>query len=202
LSGAAFPWNNGKYLGHYGCGSTAFFPGELDSGEVDCGVSFVCTTTNGVRSRVIFRERFVCAVCRSNPAVGEALSLDTYLALDHLLVSPRGDADGKIDRLLAARDLRPVAVTVPHFLLVPRIFPGTRLIATVAARVVTGCEHPGLRVLSPPIEIEGFDVHVAWHRRRDNDPALGWLRTRIAAAGREVQTPGIGEGLEGQRASS
>jgi hypothetical protein len=32
-------------------------------------------------------------------------------------------------------------------------------------------------VLSPPIEIEAFDVHVAWHRRRDNDPALGWLRT-------------------------
>ena len=98
MSGAAFPWNSGKYLGHYGCGSTAFFPGELDSG-----------------------------------------------------------------------------------------------------RVVTGCEHPGLRVLPPPLEIDGIDVHVAWHRRRDNDPALGWLRTRIAAAGQEVQTSGIGEGLERQR---
>ena len=176
------------------------WPDSSNSGEVDCGVSFVCTTTNGVRSQVIFRERFVCAVCRSNPAVGEALSLDTYLALDHLLVSPRGDADGKVDRLLAARDLRRrVAVTVPHFLLVPRILPGTRLIATVAARVVTGCEHPGLRVLPPPLEIDGIDVHVAWHRRRDNDPALGWLRTRIATAGQEVQTSGIGEGLERQR---
>ena len=82
-------------------------------------------------------------------------------------------------------------MTVPHFLLVPRILPGTRLIsATVAARVVTGCEHPGLRVLSPPIEIEGFDVHVAWHELLGGGVGAGRAAAPDRRSGSRGEHPG------------
>jgi DNA-binding transcriptional LysR family regulator len=165
----------------------SLFAEQLASGASDLAVSFVCNAPSLVRSQVIFRERFVCVVCADNPAVGERLSLDTYLALNHLLVSSKGDPEGKVDGLLVRRGLRRrVSITVPHFLLVPRILPGTRLIATIAERVVTRWKGPGLRYLEPPIEIDGFDVHMAWDRRRDNDPALVWLREQIFEVAKEV----------------
>jgi len=38
---------------------------------------------------------------RGHPLVAQSLSLEVYAALDHVLVSPRGDTSGAVDRALA-----------------------------------------------------------------------------------------------------
>jgi hypothetical protein len=38
----------------------------------------------------------------------------------------------------------------------------------------------GLRVLRPPLEIEGYDVVATWHERQHHDPAHAWLRGLLA----------------------
>jgi hypothetical protein len=36
----------------------------------------------------------------------------------------------------------------------------------------------------PPIDVAGFDVALAWHSRRDADPATAFLRDEIARVAR------------------
>ena len=56
------------------------------------------------------------------------LTLDDYLAIPHVLGSPRGDAHGVVDDALAPLGLsRTVAVATPHFAAVPFLLKGARL---------------------------------------------------------------------------
>jgi DNA-binding transcriptional LysR family regulator len=38
----------------------------------------------------------------------------------------------------------------------------------------------GLRIVEPPMPLPKVPLKQFWHRRMDNDPALGWLRSLIA----------------------
>lgn len=158
----------------------------LTSGAADVAVCYCPKLPSQLMGEPIVTERFVSAVCRDNPEVGERLTLERYVALNHLLVSPKGDPVGKVDHLLARHGLRRrVAVTVPSFLVVPFVLPGTRLVATLAARAVSGIAGQRLKVVEPPLEMTGFEVHMVWDRSRDRDPALIWLRDQLRAAAAE-----------------
>lgn len=155
---------------------------QLTSGAADLAVCYCPKAPVQLSKEAILSDRFVSAVCKDNPEVGDHLTLEGYLALDHLLVSPKGDPVGKVDHILARQGLkRRVAVTVPSFILVPFVLPSTRLVTTLAERTVTGVAADRLKIVEPPIEIEGFEVHMVWDRSRDHDPALNWLRDLLRA---------------------
>ncbi len=94
----------------------------LDAGEVDVSVSVPPQAAPGrIFTHPAFEERFVCVVRRDHPCVGESLSLDTFLTLQHLLVSPEGDRFGHTDTMLAERGLkRDLSVTVTQMYAAPR----------------------------------------------------------------------------------
>jgi DNA-binding transcriptional LysR family regulator len=89
-------------------------------------------------------------------------------------VSGTGQTRGALDAALARLDrVRRVAVTVPGFSLVPPLLATTDLISMLPSGVVAalGDTHD-LIFLAPPIPVEGFPLHLAWHRRRAHDPAV------------------------------
>ncbi|MDO5639830.1 MAG: hypothetical protein Q4G28_08160 [Neisseria sp.] len=50
-------------------------------------------------------------------------------------------------------------------------------------------EKDHLHLLTPPLQIEGYDKMMAWHERSHHDPAQQWLRQLLyqaADAGRRV----------------
>jgi DNA-binding transcriptional LysR family regulator len=75
---------------------------------------------------------------------------------------------------------RRAAVTVTHFLLVPRIVAGSDLIATLPERVAERLadRHP-LVVHRSPVRPAGFTLSLTWHERTDGDPARAWLRALV-----------------------
>ena len=87
--------------------------------------------------RTLFDERYVAIVRHDHPAVGATLDLDTFCALDHVIVSPRGGGFvGPTDAALAAHGRsRRVAMSVPGFLIVPEIVARTDRIALVPERM-------------------------------------------------------------------
>jgi DNA-binding transcriptional LysR family regulator len=152
---------------------------ELGAGAVDLAIGPFRDAAAGLFRHVLFDETLVCLVRGDHPGVGATLTLAEYVALDHVLVSPRGGTRGHVDRVLEERGLaRRVVMSTPHFLVVPAVVARTELVATVPEQLGrTLAAQLGLRIVALPIELEPA-THVAlWHERSHRDPGHQWLRT-------------------------
>jgi len=84
---------------------------------------------------VLLRDPFVLIARRGHPLVAQSPSIEAYAALDHVLVSPRGDTSGAVDRALADFGLkRRIALLVATYLALPAVLMVSDLVATVPQR--------------------------------------------------------------------
>ena len=153
----------------------------LGRGELDLAVTIPEFIDPALRTQFLYREHYVCAVREAHPIQSSKVSMKRFLSYDHVLVSPsdgrfRGPAD---DALAIHKVKRRVALSVPSFLILLEILQSDDLIALVPKRLLTGRSH-SLRLIRPPMEVEGFDVVAAWHSRSHQDPAHKWLRDSLA----------------------
>lgn len=83
-----------------------------------------------------------------------------------------------VDRAFEARDTaRRIAVVMPYHMLGTNILPGTELVLTVPARLVSHFADPSrVRVLEAPRELGDLQFYAVWHPRVDADPSHSWLR--------------------------
>jgi DNA-binding transcriptional LysR family regulator len=66
---------------------------------------------------------------------------------------------------------------MPYHVLGSSILPGTELILTVPARLVSQfADSSRVRVLDAPRELGDVQFHAVWHPRLDEDPSDRWLR--------------------------
>ncbi len=162
------------------------FEQQLARGDADVVVNPARTDElpAAVRSRLLYRERFVCLVRKGHPAAKKAIDLTTWTSMRHVLVAPRGTPGGIVDQTLAQLGKRRrVALTVPHFLLAPHLVAGSDLVVTLGARVAEAfAAILPLRVLDPPVKLPGFEVRMYWHERHHRDPAQQWFREMVRGA--------------------
>lgn len=159
----------------------------LARGDLDLAVTIPEFADPGLRTRVLYREEYVCAVRQAHPIRASRVSMKRFLDYDHVLVSPtEGGFRGPADDALAALGVeRRVVLSVPSFLLLAQILQTDDLIALVPRRLLAGHLH-ALRLIRPPVEVPGFDVIAAWHSRSQHDAAHQWLRellARVSASG-------------------
>jgi DNA-binding transcriptional LysR family regulator len=160
----------------------------LARGDVDLALGFFRRPEENLHARNLFDERFVCLVRRDHPAARRRLTLERFVALDHVLVAPGGVARGVVDEQLEHRGLaRRVALAIPHFLQVPFIVAETDYVATLAERVAQRfVTLLPLKILTPPLELPGFTVSMLWHARTQHSPAHRWLREQLVEIAGEV----------------
>ena len=154
----------------------------LDAGEADVAVGVPPSSAPGrIFTTMLFEEEYVCVVRKNHPAAGRSLQLETFLSLEHLLVSPEGDRFGHTDTALAQRGLRrSLAVTLTQMYAAPALVAGSDLISTLMRGVVevSGFEDR-LEILKPPLQLDPCPYVMSWHRRNDAHPAQKWLRACI-----------------------
>src|SRR5436190_1727850 len=93
---------------------------QLDRGVIDVAVARLGTLPTHVESVLLLRDPFVVVARRGHPIVGRSLSIEAYAALNHILVSPRGDTSGALDRILVDFGLRRrIALLVATYLALP-----------------------------------------------------------------------------------
>jgi DNA-binding transcriptional LysR family regulator len=150
---------------------------QLESGEVDLCITGLQNAPPGMHQRPLYPERMVSVVRRDHPAVGARLTLDKFCSLEHILVSVRGSGfSARVDAALAALGRkRRARLAVPHFLLVPEIVARSDMISALPERLARG-HAKKLRILEPPLKIEGFTVGQIWHERNQREPAQLWFR--------------------------
>jgi DNA-binding transcriptional LysR family regulator len=144
----------------------------LTRGTLDLAASVFGSVGADIRREELLRESYVVAMRHDHPAVA-GFDLDRWLSYPHVLVSGRGEMRGALDEALARHGrTRRVGLVVPNFLLVPPLLLASDLIALLPGRSI-GAEILGdLAVLEPPVAVDGFPVHLAWHRRREGDAGV------------------------------
>ena len=150
---------------------------RLAAGELDLLLHTPRAIPPSLHARKLYDETFLCVLRKDHPAAAGPLDLDTFCALSHAMVSPVGGGfAGAVDDALQAMGRhRSVQVSLNSFLLTPHLIETSDLIATVPARLARRWQER-LAVLSPPCELPGFSVSMAWHPRAHADPAQVWLR--------------------------
>lgn len=142
----------------------------------------------GSYEKVLFAETFTCVLRAGHPLAGSRMTLARYTSLGHVLVAPRGTPGSLVDDALAAAGrTRRIAVGVPHFLVVPYVVAASDLVATVPTRLAAlVADDAGLVRAAPPVELEPFDMAMAWHERVHGDAGHRWLREQLVAASADV----------------
>ncbi len=150
---------------------------RMERGELDLALITPQMAPADVHVRPLFDERYVCVLRQGHPAVGpEALTLDTFCALDHGIVSLQGGGfSGATDEALSRLGRqRQVKVSVPSFGMLLDLVRSTDLAALVPERLLVGVT--GLEVCPAPLEVAGFTKVLAWHARTHVDPRQRWVR--------------------------
>jgi DNA-binding transcriptional LysR family regulator len=155
----------------------------LAAGALDLAISVAAPAT--LRSRPLLREEYVVAMRRRHPAA--KLTLASWLAYPHVVVSGRGSASGPLDAVLSERGRsRRVAAVVPSYLAVPSLLASSDLLALVPETLAVRASEP-LTWCRPPLPVPGFDVELVWHPRRDRDRALGFVRETLVVIASEAR---------------
>jgi DNA-binding transcriptional LysR family regulator len=113
------------------------------------------------------------------------LSLDQFVTLPHILVSPRGDLKGIVDSVLAreGRERRVIAA-VPLFFPALAAVRDSKAIATLPRRIGEAyADAFGLSVTRPPVIVRRFTIAAVRHRRNASNPFHIWLTETIRQIG-------------------
>jgi DNA-binding transcriptional LysR family regulator len=157
-------------------------PDDLARGTADLMIGFYDKVPAHHRETILFEERYACIVRKDHPRVRNRLTLGTYVALKHVMVTQSPGAQSGIDRALAELGhSRDVNVRVSHFLNVPPLVASTDLVAALSRRVAEPFARMlPLRVFEPPLRLRVSRVGMLWHDSREGDPAHRWLRGLVA----------------------
>jgi len=156
---------------------------RLERGAIDVAVAHLRGMPAPIESQTLLRDPFVVVVRKGHPLTAAPLSIEAYAAQSHILVSPRGDTSGAIDRILVDFGLRRrISLLVATYLALPAALAASDLVATVpsrtAAQIAATAE---VAILPLPIDLEAT-VSIAWHRRAASEPAQAWFRSLLLAA--------------------
>lgn len=132
--------------------------------------------------------RWICAVDRDHPTVGDNITAEQYFSLPHVFGRPSGytaSAEELVRRILDV-DLT-VHYSVPSLLHLPLVLPGTRLVATMPERIAQMLPQP-LKIKTFPLPFAAPPSHeiLLWHKRHDSDPAHAWLRDLVTQLAQEI----------------
>lgn len=155
--------------------------GRMERGECDLLLAAAQAIPAALKAAPLSSERYMLAQRPGHPRGQRAPTLKQYCALGHVLVSTRGDFRSFIDeRLEQTGHKRRVAVTVPHYNLVPAILASTDYVCTLPVRFLQ--RYSGqLEILALPLELPEFPIAMAWHPRSEHDAGHRWLREQLKA---------------------
>ncbi|MDO8278578.1 MAG: LysR family transcriptional regulator [Burkholderiaceae bacterium] len=136
----------------------------------------------------LYDGEYLCVMRRDHPLAREELTLDSFCAARHMLVSFSGRPFGFIDEALASLGRkRRIVLTVNQFFTAGRVVAGSDLLTVLPGHFVrvTGiAEELALRPL--PFDVPVVHVDALWHRRSQTQSSNQWLRGALARSAEQA----------------
>jgi DNA-binding transcriptional LysR family regulator len=153
----------------------------LGSTAADLALGIITATRPGIRTQVVFKDVYACALRSQHPARRTKVTRATLRNAQHVVVSSRIGAGGALDEraFKALRGSR-VALHVPSYAVLPAILSSTDFVAIVprtAGRAFFSEQE--IDVVDPPFKTPQITVVQAWHERNEGDLGVLWLRKLI-----------------------
>lgn len=154
----------------------------LESGEADLALGSLHSVPEGLFQQQLFTRSFVTIVNRRNRNIGDSMSREQFVGMEHIVVSLSGRRedgyDAIVDQLAGPRR---VYLTTPHFLTVPMIIEqNPDLIATVPRELATRfATYKSIKAVETPVDVPPFAIRQYWHPRFQHDAANAWLRGQV-----------------------
>ncbi|MCX2925588.1 LysR family transcriptional regulator [Streptomyces sp. NEAU-W12] len=160
-------------------------------GDVDLEAGSGEPSSPEIRHEVVGHDRLVLALRPAHPLCRGPLTLEDYVATEHVTVSRRGRLRDPVDDALEAQGAsRRVVAATPTNATALQFVRHHDLVAAVPRLVSRPLlDDLGLRTRPLPLTMPPIPIRLAWHRRYDNDPAHAWLRERARTALRHACGP-------------
>jgi DNA-binding transcriptional LysR family regulator len=157
---------------------------EMENGQVDLAVGLLPDLQTNFFKRRLTVSEYVCLFRRGHALDKRNITLDEFVAADHLVVVSAGTghciADEEFERRGIARNIK---LRIPHFAAVGYLLHDTDLITTVPRRLVNHCTGPfDLASVPVPFELPPIPLNLFWSARYHRDPANQWLRAMMTEA--------------------
>jgi len=152
---------------------------ELGAGTLDLMVDRPMRIGPRISQQRLLDETLVVAMRRNHPFARQ-LSRTDYLAAQHVVVSPLGEANA-LDTLLEQKGMfREVRMVAQHYFAACQIVAGSDLLLTVPRAYAEHLAPLLPMALQPlPIRIKAIPILAYWHDAKDDDPAHSWFRERL-----------------------
>lgn len=160
----------------------------LEQGGADAMVALIDDAPAGIQRRRLYDEELVTLMRAQHPALGRKLTLERFLALEHIVVSVTGVGPAPVDAALARMgQTRRVKLRVPNFFAAAEIAARSDLVMTLPSSLARAAATMGRFVaLPPPLDLGLFTMSLVWHARQQDAPRHIWLRRTIVAAATDM----------------
>ena len=165
---------------------------EIEAGRISLAILPHPANETRFHSTPLYFEDFVI-VTRRGHDLGKALTLQSFAAARHVLVSATGDSWGFVDRKLAEHDLqRRIVLTVPSFFMAAAAIASSDLVGALPRTFAREAARSfDIDILDPPLDMLSSDLHAIVPRAALLDHGIVWLLNQIeeVAAGLSFERP-------------
>jgi DNA-binding transcriptional LysR family regulator len=151
--------------------------------DIDLHIGMPPNVPKGAHSQALFEDEFVC-LTRKEANSRARMSLKEYTAHAHIRVSVLNTTSDPIDRVLSERGLtRRIALTVPHFSVVPHVVAQTGAVATISRQLALSfASDARLAIRAAPLAMYTRALRMIWHPRSAADEGGKFLRALVKEA--------------------
>lgn len=157
----------------------------LREGMIDLEVGVLGTAAPELKTRVLFRDRFV-GICRAEHPFLTKMTAKRYASYQHLVVSRKRQYSGPVDDALGQSGLsRTIVMVVPTYANAMQIVRYSDLLGLVPHSCLDSdligrhSRSAGIQHFELPVQTPEIKVSAIWHPRLHADPAHRWLRDII-----------------------
>ena len=147
----------------------------MESGRIDLALGYIPALTD-VERQVLLHEQYVVVLRADHPLARQRPTRAALARLSYVLVRSHPATARAIDAL-GLRDR--VRLTLPHFMVLPRILADTELAVIMPRRLSDAFRRLGRYTVWSTRGLPRFDVSVHWYRRYAQDAGNRWLRELI-----------------------
>jgi DNA-binding transcriptional LysR family regulator len=154
---------------------------DLQSGTIDCAVDMDLALSPAICRQKLHAEPLVVLARRNHPAIQGELNLETYLALEHILITGRRRGSGHEDAALSRRGMsRRIRMRCQQHAAANEVVSQSDLLATMPRSYAEQVNrHTDNQIFACPADIPALDLFLYWHSNVDKDSASLWFRERV-----------------------
>ena len=160
---------------------------RLLAGDID-----FCIMPEGVEptlpSCALFEDPWTCILWDQHPAIGDAVSLEQFMAQPHLAFDfgTEGHASVADEHVRRLGHHRHIVATTANMTTAPFLLHGTALLALVPRRLAERLRvAAGIRLVDIPLDVPPLSERLVWNPRFTDSQPHQWLRAQLVSiAGR------------------